>query len=134
MKITTVVQLLVSRQLRPRRTYDGEYVASRCGRFLLKIGGSGVGAMADPSGTILSTDRRLCDMAVGAGYRAYHVPDFSKKSMTELKGMGGHAGRAALWLLGGRVEPEEVQTPGLRGWEAAPTFRVGRAQVARREE
>lgn len=113
---TGVVQLLFSGQLRPRRTYDGEFVASRCGRFLRRIGGGEKGVVWVPKLCAVSSDRQLTEMLARSGYKVFHIESFSKENLLKVEKVGGALGMAAAgWLLGHVKDPSLA---GLRGGTA----------------
>lgn len=77
----SIVGLLAERQIRPRRVYNGEFVASRCGRFVSRIGGGKSGITAAPNGVLISDDKGLADLAAREGRTVLYVKDFKKETL-----------------------------------------------------
>lgn len=124
-----VVQLLYSGQLRPRRTYDGQFVASRCGRFLRRIGGGETGAVWVPKLCVVSSDKKLTEMFAKSGYKVFHVESFSKDDLMLAERQGGALGMAAGWLLG-KVK-DVGSNVGMRWEEPAQPVQVPEMEIQR---
>lgn len=116
---------LASGQLRPRRVYNGEYVASRCGRFLRRIGGGkGTGAVAAPNGIVLCSDPKLHELGGREGLQILLVRDFAPGTLRLLldpKRYPRSILEAVSWML---KEGPGLRGSGMRGLRSEPQTQV----------
>lgn len=84
MKITAIEEL-ASGSLRPRRLYSKDYVASACGRMLLRVGSGGTqGALWTPFG-LVATDASLVLDANRRGIACYQVDALTAEAVARLE-------------------------------------------------